>query len=253
MAEIISILNEKGGVGKTTTTINLGKALSLRGQRVLLIDNDPQAHMTAGLGFQQPSPTIYHSYKQEADLPIVNVGPNFFAVPSEPNLRTLEFEIERDVERNYKMRLMLAPVQDQFDFILIDCPPTTGVFSQNAIIASHKYMIITQTAAWSINGVDIAISLIEYKIKRILNPSIELLGILVTKLRKRTIAAEYGIQRLEEDYGDKLFRTRIGHTVKFEESEDFGEDIFTHAPESTAAADYAALADELLERYGKKS
>ena len=245
---IISILNEKGGVGKTTTTINLGKALSLMGKKVLLVDNDPQSHLTAGLGMVDPKPTIYNAYKDDVPIPINKISDNFFLAPCEPNLRSIELQVESDVERNYKMKLMLEPVQHEFDYILIDCPPTTGVYAQNAIIASDFYLVVTQTAAWSVNGVDIAISLIEYKIKRILNPNIALLGILVTKVRKRTVVGEYGLKRLENDYGDRLFTNKISHTIKFEESEDFGEDIFTHAPDSKAAKEYRSLAKEVLER-----
>jgi len=245
---IISILNEKGGVGKTTTTINLGKALALMGKKVLLVDNDPQSHLTAGLGIVDPKETIYNSYKEDTPIPIRRIAENFFLAPCEPNLRSIELQVESDVEKNYKMKLMLEPVLDEFDFILIDCPPTTGVYAQNAIIASDFYMVVTQTAAWSVNGVDIAISLIEYKIKRILNPNITLLGILVTKVRKRTVVGEFGLKRLENDYGDKLFKNKISHTIKFEESEDFGEDIFTHAPDSKAAKEYKSLAKEVLER-----
>lgn len=245
---IISILNEKGGVGKTTTTINLGKALSLMGKKVLLVDNDPQSHLTAGLGITDPKETVYSSYKDDAPMPIKRMADNFFVAPCEPNLRSIELQVESDVERNYKMKLMLEPVLSEFDFILIDCPPTTGVYAQNAIIASDFYMVVTQTAAWSVNGVDIAISLIEYKIKRILNPKIALLGILVTKVRKRTVVGEFGLKRLENDYGEKLFKNKISHTIKFEESEDFGEDIFTHAPDSKAAKEYRLLAKEVLER-----
>lgn len=245
---IISILNEKGGVGKTTTTINLGKALTLMGKKVLLVDNDPQSHLTAGLGITDPEETIFDAYKDDKPIPIRKIADNFFVAPCEPNLRSIELQVESDVERNYKMKLMLAPMQDEFDFILIDCPPTTGVYAQNAIIASDFYLVVTQTSAWSVNGVDIAISLIEYKIKRILNPNIDLLGILVTKVRKRTVVGEYGLKRLENDYSDKLFDTKISHTIKFEESEDFGEDIFTHAPDSKAAKEYQSLAKEVMER-----
>lgn len=259
MAEIISILNRKGGVGKTTTTINLGKALSLDGYKVLLIDNDPQANLTEGLdieleyeGSKRLTPTIYDVYKSSEALPIVEVGENYHAVPSSSDLDAIELEINTDFNRNFKIAEAINPVAPHYDFILIDCPPSLGVFTQNALTASTKYIIPTKCSSkFAHSGITEAKALIDNEVKRIINPKIEPLGIVLTFYDKRTRVDRAVEADLEESYQAELFKTRIKQLTKIPEAEYVSLDIFDHAAGSEAAADYRSLASEVASRVKK--
>ena len=256
MAEIISILNRKGGVGKTTTAINLGKALSLDGYKVLLIDNDPQANLTEGLdieveyeGNKRLTTTIFDVYKSGVALPILEVGQNFHAVPSSSDLDAIELEINTDFNRNFKIAEAVNPVAPHYDFILIDCPPSLGVFTQNALTASTKYLIPTKCSSkFAHSGISEAKALIDNEVKRIINPKIEPLGIVLTFYDKRTRVDRAVEADLEENFQQELFKTRIKQLTKIPEAEYVSMDIFDHAANSEAAADYRALAHEVAER-----
>ncbi len=250
MTTVLSVLNLKGGVGKTTTCINLGKALSLRKKRVLLIDSDPQANLTEGLGIQQAERTLFHTYKEEGALPIVPLNDFLHVVPSELNLATIEHEIEGNINRYYLLKDSLQAAKAAYDFVLIDCPPSLGVYTINGITASTHYLITAQAARYSITGLRSIKDLIDHKIRQRLNPDIRPLGILITGLTK-TIAADISIEEIQSDYADELFTTRIRQATKFVESQLAGEDIFTYAAGSNAAKDYEALAKEILARLKK--
>jgi len=256
MAEIISILNRKGGVGKTTTSINLGKALSLDGYKVLLIDNDPQANLTEGLdievayeGMNRLTPTIYDVYKSGLALPILEVGANFHMVPSSSDLDAIELEINTDFNRNFKIAEAVNPVSPLYDFIFIDCPPSLGVFTQNALTASTKYIIPTKCSSkFAHSGISEAKALIDNEVKRIINPKIEPLGIVLTFYDKRTRVDRAVEADLIENYQGELFDTRIKQLTKIPEAEYVSLDIFDHAAGSEAADDYRSLAKEVAKR-----
>ncbi|MBT31622.1 MAG: chromosome partitioning protein [Thalassobius sp.] len=247
MAEIVSILNLKGGVGKTTTTINLGKALSLCGKKVLVIDNDPQANLTHGVGIENPETTIYHTYKFKEGLAVYEVDKNFSVVPSQLSLASIENEVDSSIYRYNILKDVLAPVSEKYDFILIDCPPSLGVYTINAVTASTKYIITTQTASYSIDGLFEAIKLIEGEIKKGLNKDIELLGVLITQYFTNRIASDVALEKLENKFEGKIFKTKIRHTTKFREAELSGEDIFSYDKQCYGAVDYMGLAKEISE------
>lgn len=244
---IISILNLKGGVGKTTTTINLGKALALKKKKVLLIDSDPQANLTEGLGISQPDRTLFNAYKEESTVPIVKIDKYLHIVPSELNLATIEHEVEGNINRYYLLKDGLKEVAEKYQYIIIDCPPSIGVYTINGITASTHYLITAQAARYSITGLNSIKDLIDNKIRQRLNPEIQPLGILITGLTK-TIAADISIEEIQDDYENELFESKIRQTTKFVESQLAGEDIFTYAPNSKGAYDYEKLAKEVIKR-----
>ncbi|MBT29811.1 MAG: chromosome partitioning protein ParA [Thalassobius sp.] len=256
MAEIISILNRKGGVGKTTTSINLGKALSLDGYKVLVIDNDPQANLTEGLDIEieyedgkRITPTIYDVYKSGLSMPIVEVDENFHAVPSSSDLDAIELEINTDFNRNFKIAEALNPVSPLYDYIFIDCPPSLGVYTQNALTASTKYIIPTKCSSkFAHSGITEAKALIDNEVKRIINPRIEPLGIVLTFYDKRTRVDRAVEADLIESYAGEVFDTRIKQLTKIPEAEYVSLDIFEHASTSEAAEDYRSLAREVAQR-----
>lgn len=246
MAEIVSILNLKGGVGKTTTAINLGKALSRLKQRVLVIDNDSQANLTHGLGFNNFEKSIYHTYKDKITLPILKEDEFFHIVPSQLALASIESEVESDINRYYILADAIEPLKQVYDFIFIDCPPSLGVYTINAITSSTKYLITTQTDRFSIDGLLEVNRFINSKIKKRLNSEIELMGVLITLYIQNTVATDIGLEELEKHFPGKILNTRIRHTTKFKESTIAGEDIFTYDPKGNGANDYKSLAAEIL-------
>lgn len=251
MTEVIAILNRKGGVGKTTTTINLGKALTLSGKKVLLIDNDAQANLTEGLGIEvgDKDKTLYHCYAEEAALPIIEVEDKFHAVPSSSALDSIQNVLNDDYNRNYKLLQAIEPVKDAYDFVLIDCPPSLGVYTANALTAATKYIITAQAgSSFSNSGVAEVKSMIDTQVKKIINQKIECLGILITFFNTNTNISAAVAEDLEEAYNGQVFNTRIRQLTKLMEAPYLRQDIFRLAPNSGAAIDYKTLSEEVLKR-----
>ena len=245
MSRIIAVVNHKGGVGKTTTTLNLGKALSLQGKKVLLIDLDPQANLSQSVGIEKPQRSIYEALEESSFLPIDQLSPTLSLSPSSLALSKAEMNLHTEPDGYFRLRSVLENVTD-FDIILIDCPPSLGVLSSNALIAATDILIPVQSQFLATKGLETIEELV-FKIKRNLNKTLSLLGILMTQTN-RTVLSQSVKEMVGANYGDKVFKTFIRQNIALAEASVGQKDIFDYAPESHGAEDYKNLSSEILER-----
>jgi chromosome partitioning protein len=240
------MVNHKGGVGKTTTTLHLGRALSLLKKKVLLIDCDPQANLSQSLKIEEPDKEIYHTLCEKEPLPILKVKENFHIVPASLDLSTAELKLMSDLNGYFKLRDSLAEVKSKYDYILIDCPPSLGVLTINALIASSELMIIIQSQYLAIKGLQNIMDLID-ELRKNLNPNLKVAGLLLTQVN-RTIVSKNIVETINENYKENVFETTIRQNVALVEASTMGQDIFEYAPDSMAAEDYGNLAKELIKK-----
>jgi chromosome partitioning protein len=252
-ARVIALCNQKGGVGKTTSAINLGAALAELGRRVLLVDFDPQGALSAGLGVQphQLDRTTYNLL-MERNVSIDEVlhktaVPGIDLLPSNIDLSAAEIQLVSEVAREQSLARVLAPVLDGYDFVLIDCQPSLGLLTVNALTAAHGVIIPLECEYFSLRGVALLIDTIE-KVQHRLNPDLKLDGILATMYDGRTLHGREVFARVLEAFGDTVFDTVITRTVRFPETTVAGEPITSWAPTSTGAKAYRNLAREVIAR-----
>ena len=251
-ARVISLCNQKGGVGKTTTTINLGAALAEYGRKVLAVDFDPQGALSAGLGVATHDvPTIYDLLLGTIANPseaIVQTGvPNLDVIPANIDLSAAEVHLVNEVARETILARVLRKVSDQYDVILIDCQPSLGLLTVNALTAAHGVLIPLECEFFALRGVALLVETID-KVRDRLNPAIELDGILATMYDARTLHSREVLERVVETFGDQVLETVIGRTVKFPDASVAGSPITSFAPEHAAAEAYRQLARELISR-----
>jgi chromosome partitioning protein len=252
-ARIIALCNQKGGVGKTTSTINLGAALAEVGRRVLLLDFDPQGALSVGLGVapHQLDRTVYNLLMQRSigvqDILLKTNVPGMDLLPSNIDLSAAEVQLVNEVAREQTLARVLAPVMGEYDFILIDCQPSLGLLTVNALTAAHGVIIPLECEFFSLRGVALLIETIE-KVRERLNPELSIDGILATMYDARTLHGREVFSRVVEAFGDTVFDTVIARTVRFPETTVAGEPITTWAPSSSGAAAYRALAREVIHR-----
>ena len=251
-ARIISLCNQKGGVGKTTTTINLGATLAELGRRVLVIDFDPQGALSAGLGVQTHDvPTIYDlllgTVKNPVEAIVHTNYANLDIIPANIDLSAAEVHLVNEVARETILARVLRKVSDQYDVILIDCQPSLGLLTVNALTAAHGVLIPLECEFFALRGVALLVETIE-KVKDRLNPVIELDGILATMYDSRTLHSREVLDRVVETFGDSVLETVIGRTVKFPDASVAGAPITSFAPEHAASQAYRQLARELISR-----
>lgn len=253
---VIAVVNQKGGVGKTTTSVNLGAALARRGRRVLLVDMDPQGNLTDHLlgdpeaGGERPS--IYDVIvegKPLADAILSTATSGLFVVPSHPDLAGAELDLASIIGREVLLRDALealegAPVA-AFDFVFLDCPPSLGLLSLNALAASQQVFIALQTEFFAMRGLGALDRTVDL-VRRRINPALEVGGIIPTLVDSTRLAREV-VDEVRGHYGDKVFVTKIRTNIRLAEAPSHGKHIFDYAPESTGALDYAQLAKELEE------
>lgn len=252
-ATIISMCNQKGGVGKTTSTINMGACLAELGRKVLLVDLDPQGALSAGLGLthDQIEDTIYdvmldsqtsiHSAIQHTSVP------NLDLVPANIDLSAAEIQMVNEVGREHTLARALRPIRRDYDFIIIDCQPSLGLLTVNALACSQGVIIPMECEFFSLRGLALLTDTVE-KVSERINFDLEVMGILVTMFDRRTKHAREVMDRVVEYFGDKVFDTVITRTVRFPETSVAGEPITSWAPSSLAAQQYRNLAKEVIER-----
>nr|WP_304505569.1 MULTISPECIES: ParA family protein [unclassified Corynebacterium] len=252
-AHIISMVNQKGGVGKTTSTINLGACLAELGRKVLLVDLDPQGALTAGLGIahDELDLTIY-DVMLDSRSSILNAihstaMPGLDLVPANIDLSAAEIQLVNEVGREHTLGRALRPVRKDYDFIILDCQPSLGLLTVNALAASHGVIIPMECEYFSLRGLALLTDTVE-KVRDRLNFDLEITGILVTMFDRRTSHAREVMSRVIEVFEDQVFDTVITRTVRFPETSVAGEPIIMWAPSSQGSQQYRELAKEVIER-----
>lgn len=252
-ARVISMCNQKGGVGKTTTTINLGASLAEYGRKVLLVDFDPQGSLSVGLGLNphEMDLTVYNLLmdpETKLDEVVVPSGvPGMDLLPSNIDLSAAEVQLVHEVAREQTLQRVLAPAIAEYDVVLIDCQPSLGLLTVNALTASHGVIVPLECEYFALRGVALLKTTID-KVKARLNPALEVDGVLGTMYDGRTLHGREVLERLVQAWGDKVFHTVIRRTVKFSDSTVAGEPITSYASGSTGAGAYRQLAKEVALR-----
>lgn len=259
-ARVVSVVNQKGGVGKTTTAINLGAALAETGRRVLLIDFDSQASMTTGLGIkgaalrEQYGSIWYLLNDSEAkleDFILKSTVPGLDFIRGHEDLAAAEAAFVSEIAKEHKLRKLLAPVLDKYDVVLIDCSPSLGTLTVNALTASNGVIIPMECEYFAVLGLSLVKKTIQ-KIQENTNPELKIYGILATMFEKKTGHSREVLELIDKEFPDEVFDTIISRTVRFSESTVAGQPVTVYASSSSGSAAYRRLARELIDRGGSK-
>jgi len=251
MGKIISLLNHKGGVGKTTSAINIGAGLVELGQKVLLIDLDPQANLTLSLGIPRQKITIYESIRGESELIPYTAKEGMDVITSSLDLSGAEMELINEAGREYILQELFQPVLEEYDYIIIDCPPSLGLLTLNALTTSHYVYIPLQTEFLALQGLTKIKQVID-KVRFRLNKQLQIGGVIATMYDARKVLNRDVVATIQKYFGDKVFNTLIRDNVTLAEAPAQRMDIFSYAKSSNGAKDYLNLCKEILERTAVK-
>jgi chromosome partitioning protein len=250
---IIAITNQKGGVGKTTTTFNLSAALAFMGKSTLLVDTDPQGHSTISCVSDPHAITkslydvLVKSEEKIENIIMKSTVPGLDVAISKISMAKLEPSLLGEIDGHYRLKDTLEGIKNKYDFIFIDTPPTLGLITLNSLVAADRILIPIQSSYLSLEGTDDLLETIE-KVKKVTNPSLEIIGVVITMHDRRTNISKDAVDRIKKVFGKKVFRTIVSKSVKLEESPAYKESIFTFAPYSVGAQQYKKLAEEIIRR-----
>jgi chromosome partitioning protein len=250
MARVICIANQKGGVGKTTTTVNLSAALAARGRRVLLVDLDPQGNASSGLGlkkYEYQDANIYHVLIGEAPIKETirtsNIA-NLQVLPANPDLVGAEIELVDTPRREYKLKEAIQLIRDEYDYVLIDCPPSLGLLTLNALTAADTFVVPLQCEYYALEGLSQLLNTAGL-IKKNINPNLRIEGIVLTMFDTRNNLSHQVVAEIQTHFGDKVFKSIIPRNVRLSEAPSHGQPIMTYDAKSIGSQKYFELAEEL--------
>lgn len=252
MSRIISVANNKGGVGKTTTVINLGAGLQRQGEKVLIIDLDPQANMSQSLRITNQDGNLYRAIRGEIPLEPVEILPGLDAIPSTLDLSGAEIELATEPGREYILKELIEPLRSHYSYILIDTPPSLGLLTINAMTASQEVIIPLQAEYLATQGLTRLMEIVE-KIQKRLNKELRIGGVFITQYDSRKILNREVAEFIKTYFEQDLLRTRVRDNIALAEAPAQGLDIFRYSPRSNGAQDYQALTREILSKNGKHS
>ena len=252
MGKIIAIANQKGGVGKTTTAVNLAAALGVLEKKILLIDADPQANATSGLGIdlkeiKQGTYQLLEQSVKAFDTIIKTNSPNVDLIPSHIDLVASEIELVDKKAREYMLKKSINEIQDQYDFILVDCAPSLGLITLNALVAADAVIIPIQCEYFALEGLGKLLNTIK-SVQKIHNQGLDIEGLLLTMYDTRLRLSNQVVEEVKKHFGKMVFKTIIQRNIRLSEAPSFGEDIITYDASSRGAKSYLSLGSEIIKR-----
>jgi chromosome partitioning protein len=243
----IVIANHKGGVGKTTSSINISAGLAKKGKNVLIIDADPQSNLTESFGIFDPVKDLYLSFSKGEPLPIINVKKNLSIVPNSLNFSGIELEIAGRMPREIILKELMAGLDKTFNYCIIDCPPSLGLITLNALVAADEVYIPMEAEFLAYRGIDSIVGIINL-VKKHFNPGLMIKGVFFTKYNEQRVLTKEIKNQIKGYFGDNLMKTAIRVNVALAEAQSSGKDIFEYDPKSNGAKDYMSLVNEIIKR-----